>query len=240
MSSPSSSSLLDLIDTTTIFSLLSTLAILLAAYTASLYFLHPTTTTRQTRFLFIWHAFDALIHFILEGSYLYNCFYSFLDTSTIGSPVSPVSSTSSTGGDKGYVSEFLPKGVYFLGREDRVYGSTFGTNVFAALWREYAKADRRWGGSDLTVISLELLTVFLAGPVAVWVCVCLAGGSDGSDVRDRKEGGGVRGEKGMGKAWFWMVVLATGELYGGESLCFPIFLLLFYPSEYIRIQHLEV
>lgn len=59
----------------------------------------------------------------------------------------------------------------------------------------YAKADRRWGQADLTVISLELLTVFGAGPLALWICYKIS-------KRDPMAG-------------FWMVVLATGELYGG-------------------------
>lgn len=49
----------------------------------------------------------------------------------------------------------------------------------------------------MTVISLELLTVFIAGPIAVWIC---------DSLRKRRS-----------DSWFWMVVLATGELYGGES-----------------------
>lgn len=36
----------------------------------------------------------------------------------------------------------------------------------AALWREYALADTRWGTSDSTVVSIELITVFGAGPLA--------------------------------------------------------------------------
>ena len=87
----------------------------------------------------------------------------------------------------------------FLGYADRTYGSAYGTNPFAKLWQEYAKADRRWGGADVTVISLELLTVFGAGPLAVWVCELLRRG---------------RGEE--GRLWFWTSVLATGEIYGGE------------------------
>lgn len=170
------------VDTTTVFSLLSTLAILFAAYTTSLYAL-PSSASGKTRFLFIWHAFDALIHFILEGSYLQNCFYSFtplpLSPSIIAAP------------------PLLPDGVHFLGHADRLYGAAYGTNPFSALWREYAKADARWAGTDLTVVSLELLTVFVGGPLAVYICVCLA----------RSQ---------WGKAWFWMCVLATGELYGGE------------------------
>ena len=69
------------------------------------------------------------------------------------------------------------------------------------LWQEYAKADKRWGGTDLTVVALEILTVFVAGPLACWICYLLS--------KDEK--------KGVLKKWFWMIVLATGEIYGGES-----------------------
>ncbi|SMR49165.1 unnamed protein product [Zymoseptoria tritici ST99CH_1E4] len=168
-----------IISTTTILSLLSTLLILLAAYLSSLALL-PKHSTPQTRFLFIWHAFDALIHFFLEGSYLYNCFFSY-------AVVDPADLLSA--------SAYLPPNVYFLGHSDRVYGSEYGSNVFAKLWMEYARADKRWGGSDLTVISLELLTVFIGGPIALYICHSL-----------RKE---------RPSAWFWMTVLATAELYGG-------------------------
>lgn len=181
------------IDTTTVLSLLSTVAILLAAYTSSLYAL-PSESSGKTRFLFIWHAFDALIHFILEGSYLHNCFYSF-------APL-PLSSSFSTS------PPLLPDGIHFLGRADRLYGAAYGSNPFSALWREYAKADARWAGADLTVISLELLTVFIGGPLAVYICACLA----------RSQ---------WGKAWFWMCVLATGELYGGEFTVIFCFLRMF-------------
>nr|OQO17373.1 hypothetical protein B0A51_15754 [Rachicladosporium sp. CCFEE 5018] len=159
-------------------SLASTLAILLLGYLSSLRFL-PASSSSKTRFLFIWHATDALIHFILEGSYLYNCFFS--------------SATLLEG--KALGSEFLPAGVSFLGDHTRLYGAEYGTSPFSALWREYARADKRWGGSDLTVISLELLTVFVAGPMAVWICHGLA--------------------KKRADTSFWMIVLATGELYGG-------------------------
>ncbi|GAB7348754.1 hypothetical protein MBLNU459_g7486t1 [Dothideomycetes sp. NU459] len=169
------------IDSTTILSLLSTLAILLAAYASSLYAL-PASAGPKTRFLFVWHAFDALIHFLLEGSYLHNCFYS-----SASLPLPPSTPQQ---------PPLLPAGVHFLARPDRLYGAAYGQNPTSALWREYAKADARWAGADLTVVSLELLTVFVGGPLAVYVCACLA-----------------RGER--GRAWFWMCVLATGELYGG-------------------------
>lgn len=61
----------DLFDEVTLISLASTVAILLVAYGASLKALSSSTPGRY-RFLFIWHAFDALIHFFLEGSFLYH------------------------------------------------------------------------------------------------------------------------------------------------------------------------
>jgi hypothetical protein len=45
------------------------------------------------------------------------------------------------------------------------------------------------------VVSLELLTVFFDGPLAIYVCYCLA-------KRDPKVS-------------IWMIILATCELYGG-------------------------
>jgi hypothetical protein len=170
------------ISVTTVLSLLSTIAILLTAYILSSISL-PKKTPTKIRLLFIWHAFDALIHFILEGSYLYNCFFSYTTRPTNLDKLTP------------FASPYLPPNIFFLNQPDRIYGADHGTNPFAALWREYARADARWGGSDLTVISLELLTVFIAGPLAVYICSLLA--------RQR------------GEAWFWMTVLATGELYGG-------------------------
>ncbi|KAK4624313.1 Emopamil-binding protein-like [Fulvia fulva] len=171
------------ISTTTVYSLLSTVAILLTAYLASLTLL-PRSTSTKIRLLFIWHAFDALIHFLLEGSYLYNCFFSYTTTLTDLANLDSIPA-----------SPYLPPSIYFLGHHDRIYGSEYGNNPFAKLWMEYAKADARWSGSDLTIISLELLTVFIAGPMAVYICDCL--------------------RKGKPEVWFWMIVLATGELYGG-------------------------
>lgn len=63
----------DLFDTTTLISLASTLAILAVAYGTSLKALAPSTPGSY-RFLFIWHLFDAGIHFFLEGSFLYHVY----------------------------------------------------------------------------------------------------------------------------------------------------------------------
>lgn len=179
------------IDATTVISLLGVITLLAAAYGASIKILPPATTIK-TRILFVWHLFDALIHFVFEGSFLWNCFFV--------SYALPTSFTAQAQARK--VTLFTPPDVYWLGIQDRLFGADYGTTPFSRLWQEYAKADKRWGGTDLTVISLELLTVFVAGPLALWVCYLLS--------KDEKKGGL--------KKWFWMVVLATGEIYGGESL----------------------
>lgn len=172
------------IDRNTVGGLLAALSLLVTAYFTSLRLLHTSTTTKL-RILFIWHLFDALIHFLFEGSFLYNCFFTYTTIPHTRDYPHPASLTSS--------------GVNFLGYADRLYGSQYGTSPTAKLWQEYAKADKRWGGADLTVISLELLTVFGAGPLAAYIC----------ELVRRKDSGGT--------LWFWASVLATGELYGSKG-----------------------
>ncbi|GAB7340005.1 hypothetical protein MBLNU457_6513t1 [Dothideomycetes sp. NU457] len=199
MTTPPPTSLV--IDTTTVLSLLSTLAILGLAYALSTHCLSANSSTK-TRILFIWHAFDALIHFILEGSFLYGCFFSYVDftSPSLSSKLATLPHLGGAGGSAvREVSEFLAPGVFWLGKRGRVYGALYGGSVFSALWREYAKADRRWQGTDLGVVSLEILTVGVMAPIAVWICVLLG-----------RKGGGKGGAE-----WFWMTVVATGELYGG-------------------------
>jgi len=99
--------------------------------------------------------FDALVHFTLEGSYLYNCFFTFTDIPGPGEEPLP----------SAIATPFTPHNVFFLGRSDRLYGAFYGTSPTALLWQEYAHADRRWAGADLGVISLELLTVFVMAPL---------------------------------------------------------------------------
>ncbi|VDB91888.1 unnamed protein product [Peniophora sp. CBMAI 1063] len=82
-----------------------------------------------------------------------------------------------------------------------LYHSTFGRTVntgsgpFAQVWREYAAADYRWGTADPTVVSLELLTVFIGGPLALYIAYQIARNDPARH--------------------YWIVVLSTGELYGG-------------------------
>lgn len=46
-------------------------------------------------------------------------------------------------------------------------GAKHSPSPAAYLWREYGRADARWALYDPTVLSLELLTVFVAGPLAL-------------------------------------------------------------------------
>lgn len=177
------------IDGSTVGGLLAALALLLTAYFASIHLLHASTTTKL-RIIFIWHLFDALIHFLFEGSFLYHCFFTYISVPHASDYPHPASLTFS--------------GTHFLGYADRLYGSRYGSSPTAKLWQEYAKADKRWAGADLTVISLELLTVFGAGPLAAYIC----------DLVRRRESGG--------KLWFWASILATGELYGGENCIWKV------------------
>jgi len=171
----------DLFDTTTLVSLASIVAILTAAYGLSLRALAPATPGRL-RFLFIWHAFDALTHFCLEGSYLYHCFFSWMPLADL------------TVGDLSNSKYYLTRN--FLGPAERVYGpQAGGDNPFAQLWMVYARADRRWAGTDLGIVSLELLTVFVVGPLACLVCYDIA--------------------KKNPRANILAIVIATAELYGG-------------------------
>ncbi|KAI2473860.1 Emopamil-binding protein [Annulohypoxylon bovei var. microspora] len=168
----------DLFDQTTLVSLASTLAILATAYLLSLFSL-DRSTPGSYRFLFIWHAFDALIHFTLEGSFLYHCFFSWIPLSSVSNP-----------------HALAPTAHNFLGFTNRAYGpQAAGDNPFAQLWMVYAKADRRWAGADLSVISLELLTVFVAGPLACYICYGIAKKDPRTNIL--------------------MIIIATMELYGG-------------------------
>ncbi|KAF8336743.1 Emopamil-binding protein, partial [Amanita rubescens] len=82
-----------------------------------------------------------------------------------------------------------------------LYLSTFGRQVvtsegpLAELWKEYTRADFRWGVADPTVVSLEFLTVLGVGPLCCYVLKQLV-----ADDPARH---------------YWIIVLGTAELYGG-------------------------
>lgn len=60
---------------------------------------------------------------------------------------------------------------------------------------EYAAADFRWGFSDPTVVSLEILTVLGGVPLCIYILKLLT-----NDDPARH---------------YWLIVLSTAELYGG-------------------------
>jgi hypothetical protein len=68
--------------------------------------------------------------------------------------------------------------------------------------REYAAADSRWGTADPTVVSLELLTVLGAGPLAAFIVYQIV-------KRDPAR-------------HYWIIVLNTAELYGGYVFLFLV------------------
>src|SRR5215471_8637386 len=141
-SAPTAAATAPVIDSTTILSLLTTIIFLIAALTLANILL-PAKSSLTIKALFTWHLFDALTHLIIEGSYLYHCFSS------------SIRGVSTNG---------------FLGNPNAIYGPVAGKDFFANLWLEYAKADHRWASADLTVVGLELLTVFIGGPMALGIC----------------------------------------------------------------------
>lgn len=75
------------------------------------------------------------------------------------------------------------------------YGTKFSTAPLARLWQEYSKADVRWAEADVVVVCIEVITVLVGGPLAFLVSEMV--------------------RKGEARRWFWMTILATGEIYGG-------------------------
>lgn len=155
----------------------------------------PKSTSTKYQVLFVWHAYDFLTHFIVEASYLYHCFFSYIElpvpTSDYPHPAS-------------LLSDHVP---YLFNRSDRRYGPFYSKSTTGRMWQEYAKADRRWGGADLTVISLELLTVCLIAPLEVWLCYQISVHVKTNDRLSRNLT--------QGRIWFAAVAIATAELYGG-------------------------
>ncbi|KAG6330693.1 hypothetical protein ID866_8393 [Astraeus odoratus] len=92
-----------------------------------------------------------------------------------------------------------------------VYLSTFGRTVdasegmFSELWKEYARADARWGIADPNVVSLEILTVLGGAPLCFYILKQLV---ENDPARH-----------------YWIIVLCTAELYGGWMTWCPEWLI---------------
>ncbi|KAI5776563.1 Emopamil binding protein-domain-containing protein [Geopyxis carbonaria] len=141
-----------LISTTTVLSFFLVLVLLFAAYAVSVFHL-DSRASGKTRFIYIWHLFDALIHLIFEGSFVYYSLFS-------SAPV-PTSQSPALWGDRS-VS----------------YGAKYSSAPLAGLWTEYGRADRRWEEADVGVLSLEILTVIGGGALAAWICFMVARGQE--------------------------------------------------------------
>ncbi|RMZ83104.1 hypothetical protein DV738_g1226, partial [Chaetothyriales sp. CBS 135597] len=182
------------LDLDTIISLAIAFCLMPAAQTLATFSL-PKSTPIKYKALFIWHAYDFLTHFILEASYLYHCFFSYTQL-----PV-PTEDFPHPASSREHSSPVLYNHV------DRQYGPSYGHGPMARLWQEYAKADKRWGGADLNVISLEILTCFLMAPLAVFVCYQISRAMNASDEHSKSVA--------KARLWFTAIFIATSELYGG-------------------------
>ena len=150
---------------TSAFSLAGVAGVALLSYIASKALL-PKNARWQDRYTFIWlvcmsrssarppaidlsiQAFDALIHFSFEGSWLY--------LSTFGRQVIT---------SEGPLAEMCTFPFPPL-QPHQAQGMPPG--------KEYTRADYRWGVADPTVVSLELLTVLGAGPLCCYILKQLA------------------------------------------------------------------
>ena len=129
----------DLFDQTTVVSLAAVVGFVGIAWGVSRRVL-PESTSGPLRVLFMWHAFDMLIHFFFEGSFVYHCLFSWIPESAgfVGA-----------GGRKVGQDVFYPTAKGYLGTEGRIYGPQAVDSPTARLWMVYAKADWRWAGADL-------------------------------------------------------------------------------------------
>ncbi|KAJ3558691.1 hypothetical protein NM688_g769 [Phlebia brevispora] len=73
--------------------------------------------------------------------------------------------------------------------------TAFGNSgLLVDMVKEYALADYRWGLADPTIVSLEILTVLCAGPMACYILKQLS-----ADDPARH---------------YWIIILCTAEIYG--------------------------
>lgn len=153
----------------------------------------------STVIFYLWHLTDGLTHLLIESTYVYGCFRNSVPMDEFVLPhQSSCACACASSSFSNSTNSFRP----FLGRKDRLHGNEYGTSVFAKLWQEYARADGRYAGVDLTTLSLEIVTVVLAGPLALYVAEL--------GRRDVRSCGHI-----AGNTCFWATVLAVSELYGG-------------------------
>ncbi|KAI3624893.1 hypothetical protein CBS14141_002314 [Malassezia furfur] len=87
---------------------------------------------------------------------------------------------------------FLEGPFVWLSLQGRTVETSHG--FFASVWQEYSYADRRWAVADAGIVSVELLTVVLTGPLAAYTAWLVLRRDAGYHV--------------------WLVLLCGAELYG--------------------------
>lgn len=192
---PTISALELLTDPVTALSLGLTVVLLAAAYLASLRVLGAAAGKGKVRTLFIWHLFDALVHFMLESTFVYHSLFSVATAAQL-------------------VQQ--PEAVRAL--PYRVAGAAFSDAPMAKLWQVYAAADLRWGIGEPNIVAMEILTVAGAGSIAAYVVYLISRDESSSSSSSSSPSRSQRGGK---EKWFWMAILATMELYGGFMTFVP-------------------
>ncbi|KAM6177702.1 emopamil-binding protein-like [Rhynchocyon petersi] len=84
-------------------------------------------------------------------------------------------------------------------------GVANSNGVLASLWKEYGKADTRWLYFDSNILSVELITVFLDGPLALFLIYAI--------VKEKYY------------RHFLQITLCVCELYGGWMTFCPEWLM---------------
>lgn len=192
---------------------------------------------------YAWHLFDGLMHLLLESTYVYGCFAYYTTKARLHVPGSLLSEDNQNYGHRHVQYHDLDAATqkklcypdafprHFLARPDRLYGNAYSSSVNAQIWQEVAKADSRYAGIDLTTLCLEIITVALAGPLAIYVAervrkdvaAAAAARPPERKSRGRSEDGSLLLELSSEsplsclsvETCFWSIILAVGELYGG-------------------------
>jgi len=175
-------------DPVTILSLGTTAVLLLAAYLISLCAL-SARATGKIRTIFVWHLFDALVHFILEAPFVY---YSLFSRAT--------------------AEQLLQQPAHIQALPYPVAGVAFSDTPMAKLWQVYAESDLRWSVGEPNIVAMEIVTAFVAGPLAAYIVYLIA--KDECTPQHPAT-------HNPNKKWLYIVLLATMELYGGFMTFVP-------------------
>jgi len=155
----------------------------------------PKSASRRARQMYSWLVFDLGIHTIHESVFLYQNIVAHR----------PVSASGTSGSPSARVRPWLPSGVHVWADPTRAYGAYTSDSPWAAIWTDYGRADRRWAGPDLQVVTVEVI-MCLFGTVLTVLALWLIH-ADGGKITAR--------------AAFPVMVMSVMELLGYWSLFAP-------------------